>query len=232
VSCIMKNVFITGTSRGIGRAVAERCLTAGFKVYGLARRADAFEHEHYIPLCCDLNSMPAVEETMRELRSISFSKVILAAGYGRFTQLEGFSAAQMQEIMQVNFTSQAYILRCLVPDMKKQQRGGIIVVGSEAALQGAKRGTLYCASKFALRGLCQSLRAETRNHNISVSLVNPGLVRSDFFEELDFMPGEELGQALVVSQVADQLMHILAQPAEVVIEEITLQPMAKHIIKG
>lgn len=227
----MKNIFITGTSRGIGRAVAERCLQAGNTVYGLARQAESLQHQNYVPLNCDLNDMAAVEKTLREVRAQNFAAVILAAGYGRFTQLEGFSAAQMQHIMQVNFTSQAYILRCLIPAMKKQQCGSIIVLGSEAALQGAKRGTLYCASKFALRGLCQSLRAETRNDNIVVSLVNPGLVSSDFFQELDFAPGERLGQALAVSQVADQLMHILAQPAGVVIEEITLQPMAKHIVK-
>ena len=64
-------------------------------------------------------------------------------------------------------------------------------MGSEAALAGTAQGSLYCAAKFALRGLAQALRAECARAGIRVTLVNPGMVQSPFFDELDFRPGPE-----------------------------------------
>ena len=63
-------------------------------------------------------------------------------------------------------------------------------MGSESALEGKKMGSLYSAAKFGLRGFAQSVREECRNSDVRVSIVNPGLVRTPFFENLNF--GKEL----------------------------------------
>ena len=62
-----------------------------------------------------------------------------------------------------------------------EKHGHIIVLGSEAALRGAKKGSIYAASKFALRGFLQALREEVSSSGIRITLINPGMVRTTFF---------------------------------------------------
>ena len=115
--------------------------------------------------------------------------------------------------------------------MKAQGGGDIVLLGSESGLQGAKAGAVYCATKFALRGLAQSLRADCSNANIRVNLVNPGPVDSDFFESLKFEPQE--GQEFVLNSqdIALAIIGALDQPRHVVYEEVNIQPMKRSYRK-
>ena len=65
--------------------------------------------------------------------------------------------------------------------MKKIGKGDVIFIGSEAALNGSRKGTIYCASKFALRGFAQALRDECSKSSIRVTIINPGMVKTGFF---------------------------------------------------
>ena len=85
----------------------------------------------------------------------------------------------------------------------------MVLIGSEAALAGGARGAVYSATKFALRGFCQSLRQESAAAGIRVTLINPGMVRTDFFDQLDFEPGEDLAHAIVVSSCVISSTSIL-----------------------
>ena len=70
--------------------------------------------------------------------------------------------------------------------------GDIIIMGSESGVLGKKKSTLYSAAKFGLRGFSQALRDEVGSSDIRVCLINPGMVRSPFFDDLNFYPGEIL----------------------------------------
>jgi NADP-dependent 3-hydroxy acid dehydrogenase YdfG len=88
---------------------------------------------------------------------------------------------------------------------------------------------VYCASKFALRGFAQALRDECANSGLRVSIVNPGMVQTAFFDELSFAPGTEGHQTLFPDDVADAVMSILNSRQGAVIDEINLSPAVKTI---
>jgi len=116
-----------------------------------------------------------------------------------------------------------------LPRLKKKGFGDIVFIGSEAALQGSKNGAIYCASKFALRGFAQSLRAECAKGGVRISTINPGMVQTSFFESLDFQPGEEPANYIEPSDVSDVVKLILTARPGTVFDEINLSPLKKVI---
>ncbi len=153
----------------------------------------------------------------------------MCAGSGRFGSLEEFSFAQIRSLMDINFTSQAFVLRQFLPQLKKRGAGNVIIIGSESALAGGKRGAIYSASKFALRGLAQSLRSECSRNGVRVSVINPGMVRTGFFDRLDFTHGEDSENYIEASDVAKTVVHVLQSRPETVFDEINLSPLKKVI---
>lgn len=228
-------ILISGSSSGIGRAITEKLLDQGHTVVGLARNHQKFQPavERYIPYSVDFSKTKELPHGLNQIyRNHPLIDIIIcSAGYGQFGELEQFSYTDMQRLMDVNFLSQAMLIKTWLPTMKKQNSGKVIVVGSEAALQGTSKGSLYCASKFALRGFCQSLRAECKRSSIAVSLINPGFVQTPFFNTLSFKPGDDPSHAISTTQLVKTIQFILETPSECVIEEINLQPLNKVFTK-
>lgn len=227
-------ILITGASSGIGYAATERLLANGHHVIGLSRKAEnLFHNKYYEGFAIDLAKVNALEAAYKALlqQHPTIDAIICAAGFGQFAALEQWSTGQMQTIMQVNFLSQAQLIKTFLPQMKKKSGGKIIAIGSECALEGHKRATLYSASKFALRGFLQSLRKECAANDIAVSLINPGLVNTAFYDALSFSPGEAPSNAITAAQVAKLIETLINSENNMVVEEINLQPMKKVIKK-
>ena len=121
--------------------------------------------------------------------------------------------------------------RAVVPYFKKQGRGDLLFTGSEASLRGAARGTLYCAAKFGMRGMTQSLRQECSRNGIRVMGIYPGMVRTPFFDELSFEPGADVDNAIAPEDVAKVVSTMLSLPRSTVIDEVELTPLKKVIAK-
>lgn len=231
----MNKILISGSSSGIGKEIAIRLLEDGKHVVGLARHHEKFpsHFNEYTPFTIDFSKISSLEISLKELakQHPQIDTLILSAGYGQFAELEQWSVQDMQTLMNVNFLSQAILIKTFLPSMKNQKSGRIIVIGSECALQGNKKASLYCASKFALRGFCQSIRKECASSNISVTLINPGLTRTPFFDELNFEPASGEAYAITPQQIADCVMQCLKFESNCVVEEINLQPMMNGIDK-
>ncbi|NKB46413.1 MAG: SDR family NAD(P)-dependent oxidoreductase [Legionellales bacterium] len=231
---VMNSIVVTGSSSGIGRAITEYCLP-DYQVVGLARRQPTVltEHPHYQAVVIDFAQLESLAVTLASLTTElpPPAAIICSAGYGQFGGIEQFSLAQMQRLMNVNFLSQAVVVKAFLPKMKRAGCGKIIFIGSEAALAGEKQGGLYCASKFALRGLSQSLRKECANSGLSVTLINPGMTDTDFFAELTFAPKDTRVHALQPKHIVDAVAAVLAADAHCVWEEINLQPITKAVVK-
>ena len=88
---------------------------------------------------------------------------------------------------------------------------------------------MYCAAKFALRGFAQALRAECARSGIRVTLVNPGMVQTPFFDALDFRPGESPDCYILPEDVARTVAHVLAARPGTVFDEIDLSPQKRVI---
>ena len=113
--------------------------------------------------------------------------------------------------------------------MKKRAAGDIVFMGSESARSGGKRGAVYSAAKFGLRGLAQSLRQECAASGIRVSIINPGMVKTAFFDELDFQHGDEVDNYILPEDVASAVLTIIEARAGTVFDEINLSPQKKVI---
>ena len=228
-----RTVLLTGASRGIGHAICDKLLDQGYHVIGIARH---FEQEnqnssYFFPYTMDLANLSILPERLKTLVADypEVEAVIFNAGRGAFGNLEEFSYMQIRSLMDLNFTSHAYLARAFLPQMKKRRRGMFIFIGSEAALSGKRKGSLYCASKFALRGFAQALREECASSNIRVALINPGMVRTSFFDDLDFAPGEESNNAILPEDIACFVAMILSSDENVNVDEINLMPLKKVV---
>lgn len=233
MSDLKRCILVTGASSGIGRAVARRLLAAGHTVIGTSRNPHQFQTDYdgFQAMCLDMADARQIDKLAQQLQreAPQLDGVVFAAGYGRFGGLEQFSSAHIQDLLQVNLIGQIQLSRVLLPLLKHQSRANLIYLGSEAALHGSRNGSVYCASKFALRGFAQGLRDECGKSSVRVSLINPGMVDTPFFDGLSFAPGKQMGQALQAEDIADAVLYILQAGQHAVIDEINLSPASKVI---
>lgn len=220
-----RTILLTGASRGIGLCIAQRCIEQGDRVIGIARDFSScpLQDENFYPIEHDLSQLETLPELCSQIekRFSSIDALIANAGQGRFGHLEEFSYVQIRTLMDLNFMSHAFLVRAFLPQMKKRGRGFLLFIGSEAALQGKRAGTIYCASKFALRGFAQALRDECGRSQIRVSMIHPGMVDTDFFDDLPFRPQ---GKVLSPHLVAETALFLLNHSREAVFDEISLSP--------
>jgi len=228
-----KNIIVSGASSGIGRAISTRLLQQGYRVTGVARDFSKFPCDdlRFTPVCMDLSNLDELPARLDALvkKDTFIDGLICCAGSGRFGSLEEFSAPQIRQLLDLNLTSQLYLVRALLPGMKQRGSGNIVFMGSEAALAGGKRGAVYSAAKFGLRGLAQALRQECAASGLRVSIINPGMVQTEFFNELDFRPGEAPDNYILPDDVALAVQMILEARQGTVFDEINLSPQKKVI---
>ena len=143
--------------------------------------------------------------------------------------VENFSILQIKNFIDTNLTSHIVITKLLLPHFKRIKIGDIIFIGSEAGLLGAKNGSLYCAAKFGLRGFSEALSKDVANKNIRVSIINPGMIRTDFFENLNFEPGYDEGNTINIKDISSTVAYILDLSRNTIVDEINLSPLKKAI---
>ena len=230
---IKRIVLVTGASSGIGRAIAQNLLRQGHTVIGVSRDCRKFtrQMEKFSSVQLDLSQLNDLPQKIRQLqqRFPDIDAVVFSAGMGRFGSVEEFSYPQIEALMTINFTSQVFLTKALLPALKRKANSDLIFIGSEAALKGNRKGAVYCASKFALRGFTQALREECGNSNVRVCLINPGMVKTPFFEQLTFEPGDHESNAILPEDVAAAVSYVLGSRAQIVIDEINLSPLNKVV---
>lgn len=225
-----RRLVVTGASSGIGLALVRKLSDAGHRVMVIARRRCSVESNLVTSVSCDLSSVDAINTMLLSRKHENLDGIILCHGYGDFGALEQFSADRIEALVNTNLVSCLLLLRWALPKMKSAKNGNVVLLGSEAALRGARQGSVYCATKFALRGLAQSLREECSTSGVRVSIINPGMVDTPFFEDLAFTPGEDGDNALRAEDVASVMMNVLNAPVNQVMDEINLSPL-KHVVR-
>ncbi len=231
----MRTAIVTGASSGIGLAICHHLLQQDWQISGLARdfsKAKSLtDNPNFTAVTINLADLELLPDRLNQLIKPmpSIDAVIFCAGKGQFGSIEEFSYTQIRELIEINFTSQAYLARAIIPKMKRAKRGDLVFMGSEAALTGSRKGSIYCASKFALRGFAQALRDECAKNGVRVSIVNPGMVQTAFFDQLNFEPGTEPSASILPNDVAEMVSLVLNTRQGTIIDEITCSPATKNI---
>ena len=224
--------LVTGTSSGIGEAVARRLLSEGHSVVGVSRGTSAIQHINFQNENLDLSELATLENRLPSLakQHANVSSLVLCAGFGRFGNLEEFSYAQIQELINVNLVANLYIVRAFLPALKTRQSGTLVFVGSESALSGGRRGVAYVAAKAGLAGAVKALRQECASSGMKVGIVVPGMVKSNFYDNSEFTHGASPENYIEPEDVADAVMLMLNSRKGSVVDTIHVSPM-KSVIR-
>ena len=228
-----KCILVTGSSSGIGFSITKKLLNCGAKVIGIARNHSKFsiDYPNYVTYNVDMSDLNNLNKVMNKIikENNEITGLISNAGYGEFGPLENFSIEQINSFISVNLTSHIVVTKLILPHLKKRKMGDIIFIGSEAGLLGSKNGSLYCSAKFGLRGFSQSIRHDTSTSNIRVCIINPGMVRTEFFKNLKFSPGNDVDNAINSDDIANAVINVIKLEQSTVVDEINLSPLKKVV---
>ncbi len=175
-----QTVLDTGASSGIGKGTALLLQREGFTVFGTARRPDAVGPQEFPMLPLDVRLDDSVKTCFDSL----FSKVdrldvlIDNAGYALTGAAEETTLAEAKAQFETNFFGAGRVVNAALPTMRAARAGKIIIIGSLAGLTAIPFSAFYSATKFALEGYAEALWHELRPFGISVTLVEPGFVRT------------------------------------------------------
>ena len=188
-------VLVTGASSGIGAALSRRLATDGARVALVARRADRlWALAENLPssavavVPCDVRDPEAIRAAVaaaeRELGPVDV--LVNNAGVGRYLSFLDTPLEDVATILETNLRAAFDFTRAVLPGMLARRRGHLVNVASIAGRIGSRNHTIYCASKFGLVGFSESLGYELADTGVGVTLVNPGIVDTPFFDETSF----------------------------------------------
>ncbi|MBA9084681.1 3-oxoacyl-[acyl-carrier protein] reductase [Fontibacillus solani] len=224
-----KTAIITGASKGIGKAIATALAKEGVHLGLISRStADLEELQHSLRNEYSVNvhiasadvsnrieAEAAVQSLQKELGSIDI--LINNAGIAKFATLLDMDPSEWERIIQVNLMGTYYISRAVLPYMLNQNSGNIINVASTAGERGFATGSAYCASKFALLGLTESLLQEVRKSNIRVVALTPSTVNTELALNAGLKIGDE-DRMMQPEDVAELAVATLRLPERVFVK--------------
>jgi short-subunit dehydrogenase len=234
---IGRRVLLTGGSSGIGRSVAEQLAQAGSRVAVVARSADKLESlakiltsrgGEAVAIVADITSAAdrrrALDSAVERLGGLDV--LINNAGVGSFGHFVDCSETILRQVMEVNFFAPAELIRLAIPILASGSEPAIVNVASMCGRRGVPAWSEYSASKFALCGLSEALRAELVRFGIDVLVIVPGLTRSDLNRHLlrntgrmdirfdQGMPPEQVAAGIVRALVKNRSETVLGSEAK------------------
>jgi len=175
-------VIITGGSSGIGKATTELFANRGYRVYELSRRDIVHDNPNIKHLTCDVTNQDNVEQVIKHIIDTEqqIDLLISNAGFGISGSIEFTDSADAKRQFDVNFFGTHNVIKAVLPQMRLQHHGMIIITSSVAAVLSIPYQAFYSASKSALNALCLALRNEVADFGIKVSAIMPGDVSTNF----------------------------------------------------
>ncbi len=227
-----KVIWITGASSGIGSALVTELYQAGAKLILSSRQKDVLEQiaSHLDPLKTNISVLPLDLILLETLESKTheawqlFGKIdvfIGCAGISQRAFIEDMDLCVYEHLLKVNFLSNVVITKALIPKMKAAGAGQLVYISSILGEVGIRTRAAYAASKYALNGYVEVLRSEVWEHNIKVSLVSPGFIKTATAQNSLDAHGIPFGQndqdtqkGLEASVVAKKIHSVIVQQKE------------------
>ncbi len=224
-----KTAVITGAGKGIGLAIAELLAKEGVNLGLISRTAsdlDALKASlagengiRVATAAADVSKREEAESAVSALKAEldTIDILINNAGIASFGTVLEMDPAQWEQIIQVNLMGTYYMSRAVLPDMVGQNSGSIINISSTAGEKGFATGSAYCASKFAVMGLTESLLQEVRKNNIRVVALTPSTVNTALARDNNLKVGDE-DRMMQPEDVAELALATLKLPQRVFVK--------------
>jgi NADP-dependent 3-hydroxy acid dehydrogenase YdfG len=219
--------LITGASTGIGAATARQAAEAGYRVVLAARSKDKLDalagelgDDRALAVECDVTEWDQQEALARTAidRFGRIDVVFANAGFGGARGFLKDSPEHWRDMVLTNVLGVAYTIRATLPELR--ERAGHVVITSSAAGRRALQGSLYSASKHAVTAMGEALRQDVNGTGMRVTLIEPGMVDTPFFDN-------PVQDALGPEDVARTVMFAVSQPPHVDVNEILMRPTAQ-----
>jgi len=225
-----KTAVVTGSTHGIGKAIARALAHEGAKVVissrgeeNVRRVAAEMSELGVRGIPCDVRSYDQVESLMRFAAEGTGGIDVLVnnAGIGIFGHIAEVTLQQWSQVIDTNLTGVFYCCRAALPYLRRRGGGSIINISSLAGKNPFKGGTVYNASKFGLEGFSEALMLDLRYENIKVSTIMPGSVATEFSGR-----EESAGESWRLSphDVAQVVLDLLAQEKRALASRVELRP--------
>jgi short-subunit dehydrogenase len=229
VEIVGATALVTGASSGIGASVARALAAAGARVALVARRherlqalARSLPPGTAEPFACDVRDPQAIAATVVAVaaRLGPVDLLVNNAGIGRYLSFLETAPEDVAAIFETNLHAALHFTRAILPEMLARRRGHVVNVASIASRIGSRNHTIYCASKFALAGFSESLLYELEGTGVGVTLVNPGIINTPFFDHASFgeFPTRARARAIPPERVASAIVRAVRRE----IPEITV----------
>jgi NADP-dependent 3-hydroxy acid dehydrogenase YdfG len=220
-------LVITGASTGIGAATARRAVEFGYRAVLAARSLDRLEvladelggDEKAIAVRCDVTSWEEQQALVeRAVNAFGRMDVFFAnAGFGAKRGFLEETVEHWKAMIDTNVYGAALSIRAALGHFKRQNSGHLLLTSSVAGRRSLP-GSLYSATKWAVTAMGESLRQEVAETNIKMTLIEPGMVDTPFFEN-------KVSNALEADDIARAVMFALTQPPHVDVNEILVRPI-------
>jgi NAD(P)-dependent dehydrogenase (short-subunit alcohol dehydrogenase family) len=228
-----KVAVVTGSSKGIGYAIAEALVCAGASVTvsarhaeelsGAAARLNALGKGRASGVPCDVRSPEAVAgligRTVAEFGGLDI--LVNNAGVGHFVPVADLSIERWRQTIETNLSGAFYCCREAIPHLRRRGGGWIINIASLAGKNPIAGGAAYNASKFGLVGFSEALLLDVRHDNIRVSCIMPGSVATHFD---DHVPGEADAWKIQPEDIAQVVMDLLEVPGRTMPSRVEIRP--------
>jgi NADP-dependent 3-hydroxy acid dehydrogenase YdfG len=221
----VSTALVTGASRGIGRAIAER-LAERYEIVAVARSAKELEDVarsiesrggRCRSIALDVSDHAAVSSA---LGSLEVDVLVNNAGLGIMKPIAEMSVEEWRRQVSVNLDGMFYVTRALLPGMITRQRGYVVNIGSLAGRNSFVGGACYSATKHAVIGFSESLMLEVRDAGVRVTVIMPGSVDTEF-------SGHAAGNApwkLTPADVAESVWYVVSQPDRALVSRVEMRP--------
>lgn len=236
-----KTVLITGATSGFGKAFAQKFAANNCNVIITGRRAERLQvlqqelettHQvQVLPLVFDVQDKKAVDEAIGSLPETWRNIDVLINNAGLALGRDYFDEAPMEDwetMIDTNVKGLLYVSKAVIPFMTARKQGHIINLGSVAGKEVYEKGNVYCATKYAVNALTQSMRIDLLRHKIKVTAIHPGAAETEF-STVRFKGNEEVAgkvyegfEPLSAEDVADIVWYTTTLPAHVCINDLVV----------
>ncbi|MBV8052689.1 MAG: SDR family oxidoreductase [Acidobacteriaceae bacterium] len=210
-----KIALVTGANGGLGMSVTRALLDAGATVVGVARHIEQkeFDNPSFVAITAELTNADAAQKTVDEVLS-SFGKIDILAhlvgGFAGGKTIVELDDATFEKMLDLNLRSAFYVLRAVVPHMRRAGSGRIIAIGSRAAEDPGPGVGAYSLSKAALVSLVRTVARENKQQAITANVVLPGTI--DTPANRDAMPGADRRTWVQPDSIASLIVWLASDP--------------------